>query len=99
MQAAGFSRIFTDAAGKRYHLPSFEYCISTPLTAEAVRDSARQAATKATSHFMLLVSETTAIFATGLIEVREPSSSTKRLEEAPEAKPLVALPAVVEKAA
>jgi hypothetical protein len=71
MASVGFSRIYRDADGHRYHLPSSEYCIVSTNSAEAVRDLADAAARKVTSLFMLLVSETTRIVVAGLVPVKE----------------------------
>ena len=71
MAKAGFSRIYRDYDGVRYHLPDFEYCITLPSSAEAIRDLVETAARKVTTHFMTLVSETTRIAIAGLVPVKE----------------------------
>jgi hypothetical protein len=81
MKSAGFSRIYRDYDGIRYHLPSSEYCIALNSTAEAVRDIAAAAATRVTTHFMILVSETARIAIGGLVPVKEaiaPEAQTPR---------------------
>lgn len=71
MQAAGFSRILRAQDGLRYHLPTSEYCITSTSSAEAIRDLAKGAATRVTTLFMLLVSETTHVAIAGLVPVKE----------------------------
>lgn len=71
MQAAGFSRIYQDRDGFRYHLPSSEYCINSTNSAETIRDLAAAATGKVTTPFMLLVSETTRIASAGLVPVKD----------------------------
>jgi hypothetical protein len=71
MTAAGFSRIFRDHDGVRYHLPASEYCLASANSVEAIRDLAAAAVTKVTTLFMLLVSETTKIAIAGLVPVND----------------------------
>lgn len=71
MQDAGFSRLYRDSDGLRYHLPASEYCMTSAISAEAIRDLAAAAAAKVTTVFMLLVSETTRIAIAGLVPVKE----------------------------
>ncbi len=71
MELAGFSRIYRDHDGARYHLPSSEYCITSTSSAESIRDLAAAAAGKVTTLFMLLVSDTTRIAFAGLVPVKE----------------------------
>ena len=71
MEDAGFSRIYRDHDGRRYHLPASEYCITATSTAEAIRDLAASAAGKVTSLFMLLVSDARNIAIAGLVPVKE----------------------------
>jgi hypothetical protein len=84
MAAAGFSRIYRDRDGLRYHLPASEYCIKSARSVEAIRDLAATAAGKVTSLFMLLVSETTRIATMGLVRVRE---ATEPAEQAGQTLP------------
>ena len=81
MQAAGFSRIYRDGHGHRYHLPSSEYCITTADSVEAVRDLAAGAANRVTTLYMLLVSQTTHIAIGGLVPVREASLPAPRIHQ------------------
>ncbi len=71
MESQGFSRIYTDPNGVRFHLPSSEYCINATGSADSIRDLARGAASKITSLFMILVSETKQISSSGLVPVKE----------------------------
>ena len=71
MENSGFSRIYTDRTGIRYHLPSSEYCLKADSSADAVRDLSQAAVSKVTDHFMVLVSETKQIAIGGLIPVQE----------------------------
>lgn len=71
MEASGFSRIYRDYDGVRYHLPASEYCITTASTADAIRDLAKHAVEKVTTLFMLLVSETSKIAIAGLVPLKE----------------------------
>jgi hypothetical protein len=71
MEAAGFSRIYRDSEGVRHHLPASEYCLTEPSPVEAIRDRAAAAVGKVTTHFMLLVSETSRIAIAGLVPVVE----------------------------
>jgi hypothetical protein len=78
MAHVGFSRIYRHADGLRYHLPTSEYCLSSVSSAEAIRDLAAAAAQKVTTHFMVLVSETTHIAIGGLVPVQEPALAGER---------------------
>src|SRR5690242_5497536 len=71
MSSAGFSRIHRSGDNVRYHLPADEYSISSASSVETIRDLAAAATAKVTTHFMLLVSETTRIAIAGLIPVKE----------------------------
>ena len=71
MSSAGFSRIYRNGDGVPYHLPASEYCITSTSSVEAIRDLAAAATVKVTTHFMLLVSETTRIATAGLVPVKE----------------------------
>jgi hypothetical protein len=71
MERAGFSRIFRDQDGLRYHLPTSEYCITAGGTASTIRDLARNAAGNVTTQFMLLVSDARRIAFSGLVPVTE----------------------------
>jgi len=71
MKNAGFSRIYRHSDGLRYHLPASEYCLTSASSIETIRDLATSAATRVTSLFMLLVSETTRIAIAGLVPVKE----------------------------
>lgn len=71
MASAGFSRVYRHADNVRYHLPASEYCIVSTSSAEAIRDLAAAATAKVTTHFMLLVSETTRIAIAGLVPLQE----------------------------
>jgi hypothetical protein len=86
MQAAGFSRIYHDHHGHRYHLPASEYCITSANSAEAIRDLAALAAGKVTTMFMLLVSETTRIAIAGLVPVKEAAQPAARAHHPVETK-------------
>ena len=71
MSDAGFGRIYRDATGLRFHLPSSEYCITSEAAVETIRDRAAEAAGKITSLFMILVSEASHVAIAGLVPVRE----------------------------
>lgn len=75
MQEVGFSRLHRDHDSLRYHLPASEYCITSATSAEVVRDLAAAAASKVTTLFMLLVSETTRVLIAGLVPVKEATKS------------------------
>jgi hypothetical protein len=77
MEGAGFSRIYRDRDGVRYHLPAAEYCIMSASSVEAIRDLAAAAAGKVTTLFMLLVSETKQIALAGLVPVKEAAAPTE----------------------
>jgi hypothetical protein len=78
MEAAGFSRMYRDSGGTRYHLPASEYCITVAGSVESIRDRAAAAAGKVTTLFMLLVSETTKIAIVGLVPVIEANLPTAK---------------------
>jgi hypothetical protein len=78
MAHAGFSRIYQHADGLRYHLPASEYCVTSVSSAEAIRDLAAAATQKVTTHFMVLVSETTSIAIGGLVPVKEAALAGER---------------------
>lgn len=80
MASAGFSRIYRDYDGRRYHLPASEYCIMTVSSAEAIRDLASGAVGKVTTHFMLLVSDAARIAIAGLVPVKEAITTVSRSE-------------------
>jgi hypothetical protein len=82
MLQAGFSRIYQNHEGVRYHLPSSEYCIKSGSSAEAIRDLAAAATGRVTTLFMLLVTETTRIVTAGLVVVNDAALPV------PEARPL-----------
>lgn len=81
MQKAGFSRIYRNHDGLRYHLPPSEYCITSASSVEAIRDLAAAATGTVTTLFMLLVSETMRIAIAGLVPVKEagPASTARSL--------------------
>ncbi len=81
MALAGFSRIYRDRDGARYHLPSCEYCLNSSGSAESVRDLAAAAATKVSTLFMVLVSETTHIAIAGLVPVKEAILPVARMSQ------------------
>ena len=76
MAGAGFSRIYRHGDNVDYHLPAFEYCITSSSPVEAIRDLAAAAAGKVTTHVMLLVSETTRIAIGGLVPVKGARSTS-----------------------
>jgi hypothetical protein len=71
MAGAGFARIYRDALGVRHHLPSFAYCITTPGTAESIREVAMSAVNTVATKFMILVVEARHIAVSGLVRVTE----------------------------
>ena len=71
MEAAGFSRVYQDRDGVRYHLPTSEYCITSEGTVTNVLELARKAAGSVTSQFMTLVSNTKQIAIAGLVPVSD----------------------------
>lgn len=88
MESLGFSRIYTDNTGTRYHLPPLEYCLLAKQSVEAVRDMTRSAVSKITNHFMIFATEAKSIATAGLVPVKEKSVSAPPL-------PVLASPAVV----
>ena len=79
MKHAGFSRIYRDDDGLRYHLPSSEYCITSASSVEVIRDLARTAAGKVTTLFMLLVIDAKRIAIAGLVPVNEANLPPERM--------------------
>lgn len=76
MEAEGFSRIYTDRDGLRYHLPASEYCLIADNSIEDVRERGRVATSRITTHFMLLVTEAVRVASWGLVPVQETRPKT-----------------------